>query len=258
MTRIARHLPTGIAVCALLALALHGPIAQLPDYHAFADRRVWLDVPYAADVFSNLGFALVGACGLLRLWPRRRHAGLAAAWPGYAVFLAALCLTAVGSTYYHLAPDDHRLVWDRLPIALACAGLLAGARADSHPDMATPVWLAALCVFAVGGVAWWSGTGDLRPYLLLQGLPLVLIPLWQARAGAPAAERRAFGLAIALYVLAKFAELNDHALFETLGGLAGHTLKHLLATGAAWVLVRRLMARADTSPRGFRLSSQAR
>ncbi|MDM5181921.1 hypothetical protein PO883_32625 [Massilia sp. DJPM01] len=41
-------------------------------------------------------------------------------------------LTAFGSSWYHLAPDDTRLVWDRLPIALACVSLprQAGKSAD--------------------------------------------------------------------------------------------------------------------------------
>ena len=58
-----------------------------------------------------------------------------------------------------------------------------------------------LGVAAVASVLWWwitngTGEGDLRPYLLLQGLPLVLIPLWQAIYGAPRSHRLAVGLAI--------------------------------------------------------------
>lgn len=262
MMQLPRQLPAWLTLAAILAMLAHGPIAQLPDYHAFADRRVWLGLPFAADVLSNLGFALVGLWGLVRLWPHRRHPHLFAAWPGYALFLVALSLTAVGSSYYHLAPDNDRLVWDRLPIALACAGLLVGARADSHPGMAMRAWLLGLVAFALAGVAWWyvtelAGAGDLRPYLLLQGMPLLLIPLWQARGDMPPADRRAFGIAIGLYVLAKFAELYDHALLAGLGVVAGHTLKHLLASAAAWVLVHRLVARVGAARRGFRLSLQA-
>ena len=87
-------------------------------------------------------------------------------------------------------------------------------------------------------MAWWHvtetvGAGDLRPYVLLQASPLVLIPLWQAIHGAPRAQRLAFGSAIALYLLAKLAEVGDHALYAALGGLSGHTVKHVLATLAA-------------------------
>jgi hypothetical protein len=53
----------------------------------------------------------------------------------------------------------------------------------------------------------------------------------------------AFSVALALYILAKVAEINDHQLLDILGVVSGHTLKHLLATGAAWVLVARLVQR---------------
>ena len=96
---------------------------------------------------------------------------------------------------------------------------------------------------AVASVWWWwatnrPGPGDLRPYLLLQTVPLVLVPLWQMHAHRPRAGRRAFSLAIALYVLAKTAEVSDHTIHAWLQPLSGHTLKHLLAAVAAAVIVR--------------------
>ena len=78
-----------------------------------------------------------------------------------------------------------------------------------------------------------SGYGDLRPYLLLQGLPILLIPLWQWIYKAPSADRLAFGGALMLYIIAKVAEVNDHQIAALLGAATGHTLKHLLATAAA-------------------------
>jgi hypothetical protein len=242
------HLPLCLTVALCALLLAHGPIAQLPDYHRFADQSVLLGVPHGADVLSNLGFAAVAAWGLLRLWPMRGVAAFDAGRQGYRLFLAALLLTALGSAFYHLAPDNARLVWDRLPIALACAGLLAGVRAECRAKPGSGAATAALALFAVAGVAWWvvtdrNGAGDLRPYLLLQALPLLLIPLWQWIYGAPRGDRRAFGCALALYVLAKFAELGDHALLASLGVVSGHTLKHLLASAAAALIVARLVER---------------
>ena len=63
----------------------------------------------------------------------RADASLNAGRHGYRLFLVGLLLTAFGSGLYHLAPDNARLVWDRLPIALACAGLLAAVRAECLP-----------------------------------------------------------------------------------------------------------------------------
>ncbi|MDB5769866.1 MAG: hypothetical protein JWM42_240, partial [Burkholderia sp.] len=195
----------------------------------------------------NAGFVLAGIWGMLRLWPMRRRPELAAGWPGYSLFMIALVLTAVGSAFYHLAPDNDRLVWDRLPIVFACAGLLAGVRAGNGPRINGWLWTCVLAIAGALSVGWWHLTGDLRFYLLLQVLPLVLIPLWQAIHGAPHDQRIVFAMAIILYALAKAAELSDHALFSALGWMSGHTIKHLLATAAAAAVVVHLVR--HVSPR---------
>jgi hypothetical protein len=111
-----------------------------------------------------------------------------------------------------------------------------------------------LSLFAVASVAWWTitdrfGHGDLRPYLLLQGLPLVLVPLWQWTGQAPRRDKLAFGAALVLYCLAKAAELYDHFVLDALGLASGHTLKHLLATAAAALIVGCLVRRVTPLPR---------
>lgn len=244
-----RWIPWCVLAVAAIAMIVNGPIAQLAHYHEFADSRSLWSIPNAGDVLSNFGFAVVGIWGFADLAPKRRDPRLVAGWEGYAVFLGAVILTALGSSFYHLAPDNGRLLWDRLPIALACAGLLAATHAETHASSPRAL-LPALVVAAIASVAWWSitdarGMGDLRPYLFMQAAPLVVIPLWQWIAGAPRADRIAFGIAIGLYALAKVFELEDHALFNTLGIVSGHTLKHLLAAAAAAVLTGNLVRRTS-------------
>lgn len=230
-----RWAPALVLVAAAAALALHGPIPQPADYHGFADRRPWLGIANAGDVLSNLGFAIVGAWLLLATRGHDARRVLGAAAPGYTLFAGSLVLTAAGSAYYHLAPDNATLVWDRLPIALACAGLLSGARAQTVSPRQPLAFTIALALGAAASVGWWAftesaGTGDLRAYLLLQAAPLVLVPLWQAIARAPRRDRLAFAAAVALYLFAKGAEISDRAVLEAAGIVSGHTLKHVLAT----------------------------
>lgn len=248
MGRIAQWAPLAALAGVAAIMAAHGPIPQLPHYHAFADGRTLLGVPHAMDVLSNAGFAVVGLWGLWRLREPAVRARLGRAWPGHVLFAAALLMTAAGSSYYHLAPDDARLVWDRIPIALACAGLIAGVYAQTHEARHAAALTATLAVLAVASVLWWSftgpaGAGDLRPYLLIQGAPMILAPAWQALAGSPRRERIAFGIAIGLYAAAKGAELADHRIFEALGFMSGHTLKHLLAAAASAILVAAIARR---------------
>lgn len=246
-------LPLLVTMLLAAAALVHGPIAQPTSYHDFADQNMVFGIPHFADVVSNLGFALAALWGWVRLAPASSHPDMRSGWAGYRLFLIGLFLTALGSSWYHLAPDNARLVWDRLPIALACGGLLAGVRGEvRHTDSGGLASWLALAAFA--SVAWWvitdrAGTGDLRPYLLLQVLPIVLIPLWQWIYAMPRADRLAFGGALALYVVAKFAELGDHQIATALGAVSGHTLKHLLATAAAALIVGRLVLRVQPGSR---------
>ena len=241
MQRATHAVPGLLVAFAGLGLLAWGPIAQLPHYHEFADQRAAWGIPHAVDVLTNVPFALVGA------WALWRARLLAPVPEGHAraMFFMALMLTAAGSTWYHWAPDNARLVFDRIPIALACASLLAAMHARIHRAR-VPGLLPALVAIAVGSVLWWSwtesmGRGDLRAYLLLQAAPLVLIPLWQWIHGEPRRARVAFGVAIALYVAAKAFELNDAAVLEATGLVGGHAIKHPLAAAAGWILCRELL-----------------
>src|SRR3982074_2319889 len=109
MRQITRWIPAGIVLLVAAAMFLHGPIQQFAHYHDFADRRAWLGIPNAGDVLSNVAFAVVGLWGFWALRNKRHR---------YRLFLWAIVLTAFGSGFYHLAPDNDRLLWDRLPIAL--------------------------------------------------------------------------------------------------------------------------------------------
>lgn len=247
MTRLRDHLPTVVTVILVAAAVLHGPVAQLPNYHDFADQKTFFGIPHFVDVLSNLGFILVALWGWSQLPRAGEHPDLAPGWPGYRLLLIGLFLTGFGSAYYHLAPDNARLFWDRLPIALACAGLLAGVWGDTRRRHSGGV-AAILTLVALASVVWWSvteaaGAGDLRPYLLLQVLPVVLIPLWLWLGDADRADCRALLGAIGLYAAAKAAELLDHELAEALGVLSGHNLKHLIATFAALLVVSNLVRR---------------
>lgn len=259
MRRYLPMLPTALTLAATLGLIFHGPIAQLAHFHDFADARGLAGIANAADVLSNIPFALVGIWGLVRLAGARAHPALSRGWAGYMLFFAALVLTAIGSSWYHLAPDNTRLIFDRLPIALACAGLLAAVQAETTRLRSSVFSTVMLAAAAIASVGWWAWTdrilvGDLRFYLLIQAGPIVLIPLWQWIYRAPKADRIAFALAIGCYVLAKGAELADHQILQALHVVSGHTLKHLLAALGtaivAWQVTRRM-----TTPASRRLAA---
>jgi hypothetical protein len=219
------------------ALLVHGPIAQWPTYHDFADRRSLFGLPNAADVLSNLPFLLIG------LWGWRRCATLQ-----WRLFAAALACTAAGSAFYHWAPDNAALVLDRLPIAWACAVLACAFLAERvDARWVRPAVLAAalLAASASVGLWWWSetaGRSDLRAYLFVQFLPMLLVVAGLSMRMPPlraeAVPGSAWWITLGFYAAAKAFELTDHGVLQAGGVVSGHTLKHLLAAAAAWWIVR--------------------
>ena len=229
-------------VGAAVLFLVRGPLPQDPAYHAFADSYPFLGVPNGMNVLSNAPFLLIGALGIAHVW-RRRDAFLdpAQAWP-YFVFFVGVGLTAFGSGYYHLDPTNARLVWDRLPIAMAFMALFAAVIGERVSVRLGLALLGPLMALGLVSVLYWTltesrGAGDLRPYYLVQGYPLVAIPLMLVL--FPARYTRGYDLLIGVgwYAAAKVCEVYDREIYRLLGEVvSGHTIKHLLsAAGAFWV-----------------------
>lgn len=243
MKQFRYYLSTVMTLSIGVGMGIHGPIAQWKNYHGFADQTLWLGIPHALDVLSNLGFLLVGLLSY-PVFFRSNNQPRSPSFYAYAVFLLCIIATFFGSAYYHWAPDNGRLFWDRLPIALACASLLAAVRTEtmmlSRADGIRDLLI--LCVAAVFSVIWWQQTEDLRPYLGLQIFTLLLIPIWQTIYPCASKKRWAFALAIVCYVAAKIVETYDAFFLQHLHLISGHSLKHLFAALAAGLILRSAMA----------------
>lgn len=230
----------------LLVVALAGPsVAQPSHYHDFADQRSWGWLPHAMDVISNLPFALWGMVGLwamLRAMRVRAVSGAAAAMA--ALFFGGLWVTTAVSAAYHLQPDDAGLVWDRAGMVVAFAGLLGLAAMQTVSTRAGLALAAAVLVLGPLSVHAWSLTGNVLPWAVLQfgGMALILGCAFMRSTQVRALPVR-WGLLIAIYALAKLLELGDHAVYEWTGQLvSGHSLKHVVASFAAWPVVSALLA----------------
>jgi len=233
-----------------LVLLLHGPLADDPAYHRFADESTVAGIPYAGDVLSNAAFLLAGGAGLLVLATRRsiQAFGDPRERLPYALFFLGILFTALGSTWYHLAPDTDRLFWDRLPMSIAFMALFAAVLADRVSPVLSHRWLWPLIAAGVGGVVYWrlteqAGRGDLRPYALVQYATIFAIALILALYPARHTQAGLLWAAAGGYVIAKVFELTDRPVLEATGFVSGHTLKHIaagLATGlVVWMIARR-------------------
>jgi hypothetical protein len=231
------------------AVAMRPPLRQDPAYHDFADRRALFGIPNVADVGSNLLMLAAAVAGIARLWrshrPEKPSSLLHSTeqWLYWRFYLAA-ALTALGSIYYHLAPDTLRLLWDRLPLSILLASFVAMLISERIDPRAGLLTGPPLLFLAVGSVLYWyagemQGAGDLRLYLFVQLTVLILVPLILLLFDSPYPGESGLWWGVWLvYALAKESEQFDRQLFSLGHLISGHTLKHLLAAAAVFMTVR--------------------
>lgn len=232
-----------VSIVSALIVWSQPPIAQDQAYHAFADARPLAGIPNWQNVLSNVPFVLVGILGL-RAWLSRFRAGIGAPErAGWFSLFFGVMLTGFGSAYYHWNPNNSTLVWDRLPMAISFTALFAAIIGEriSHHAYRWLLW--PLAGIGVASVLYWSatelqGVGDLRLYVMVQFLPLLLIPVMMALYQPRWSHGRLIFAALGLYALAKAAEVYDGEIYAALGDtVSGHALKHLLAATGCWMLV---------------------
>ena len=246
--RLALVIAVGVALAGFLYSK--PPIAQDPHYHNFADQRLLFGIPHGLNVLSNLPFLIVGLVGLGFLVSRRgRNAFLhPSERRAYLVFSIGVGLTAFGSAYYHLDPTNARLLWDRLPMSIAFVALFVaviGERVSVRAGavLLVPLILLGLATVVYGHVTEQGGTGDLRPYFLVQFYPMLALPLLLLLFPSHYTRTSDLFVALVLYALAKVFEIYDGEIYRVLGEVSGHTIKHLLSAGGAFAVIWMIMHR---------------
>ncbi len=254
--------PAAVAAAVLFALP---PLPQPASYHAFTDQRTLLGIPHCLNVLSNSPFLIVGVLGLYQVLrrdgvgPGRAFLTRAEVVP-YALFFAGVALTAFGSAYYHLHPTNERLLWDRLPMALAFTSLFAAVLGERVSPVLGRWLLLPLVVLGVGSVLYWhwteqQGHGDLRPYFFVQFYPGLALPLLLLLFPPRYSGTIDLWLALGLYVLAKVCEHTLDARAFAMGHLiSGHTLKHLTAAGATYAILHMVRTRHQMGTSGKNVS----
>jgi hypothetical protein len=237
-----------LTLAVVLAVLVLPPVPQPEQYHNFADQRAFLGIPHFLNVVSNVVFLLVGGTGLRRLLrdgtafvhSRER-------WP-YAVFFVSILLVGLGSGYYHLAPDNDRLFWDRLPMSLAFMSLLSAVLVERLGVRVGLRLFPGLAAVGPLSVLYWilteqAGIGDLRFYGLVHFYPVLLIPLLLWLFLPRYTRGQDVLVVLALYGTALGSEWLDRQIFSLGGWVSGHTAKHVLAAMAAWRVWRMLRLR---------------
>ncbi|KAI7991283.1 hypothetical protein LOK49_LG12G00997 [Camellia lanceoleosa] len=180
-------------------------------------------IPNTLNVVSNFPFLVIGIVGLILCFHgnyfRLRLQGEVWGWTCFFIGVAAV---GIGSSYYHLKPNDATLVWDRLPMTIAFTSIMAIfiiERIDEQRER---------CPFFP--YSWQVFFDDLHPYALVQFVPCIVIPI-MAILLPPMYTHSTFWLwAAGFYLLPKVEEAADKPIYKwTHHIVSGHTLKHLCA-----------------------------
>lgn len=229
-----------IIVAAIIAIVSIDPIAQDPTYHNFADQRRIFSIANFYNVLSNLPFVIIGIMGMRLVALGQASGGLAELRAMYLMFFAGVFLTGFGSAYYHYQPDNQTLLWDRLPMTIAFMTLFSAIIGEYISTQLAWKLFGPLLILGVISVIYWqvtelNGHGDLRAYVLVQFLPVLLIPLivWLFDSKLNR-DKYIWGI-IGAYAISKLMELFDAQLYSIFGLLSGHSLKHLTAAFGALI-----------------------
>ena len=242
-----------LALAATVAALALPSLPQPPQYHRFADERTLLGVPGFFNVLSNVAFLLVGGAGVIVCLRNRSTDGSpwlldpSVRWT-YLVLFAAVALTCFGSAYYHLAPDNARLTWDRLPMSVGFMALLAAMISERIHPRTGRVLLGPLVLVGVASVLYWhwgetAGAGNLRPYVAVQAFAILAVLLIILLFPPRYSRGTDMLVAVAFYALAKAAEFYDREIYSAGEFVGGHALKHLLAALAIFWILRMLWKR---------------
>lgn len=225
-----------ITAVATTAVFFMPAIPQDPAYHIFVDGRTLLGINNFWNVSSNLVFVIVGIIGLLAVAFSSLPARLPELNIAYYLFFIGVCLTGVGSSYYHLGPSNATLVWDRLPMTISFMAFFSVIAGEQLSPTVGRRLLWPLLVLGLLSVVYWHyteglGEGDLRAYGLVQFLPILLVPVLLLGFRPRFSGNIYLWAVIGGYLLSKLLEQGDAVIYDVIG-IGGHALKHVAAAAA--------------------------
>lgn len=247
--RLLQNKQPGLSLIALITLSLvittflHEPIAQDLSYHQFKDTRGLAGIPNVFNVTSNLAFLFVGLLGLYKLLITKSLQINNDFKLAYLLLFASLGMVAFGSAYYHLSPANQTLAWDRLPMALVFMSFFSIIIYEYISPRYGKIILLPAILLGMASVIYWAlteerGAGDLRPYILIQFLPVVLTPVILLFFQPENSSAKGYWWLLLTYLLAKLFEHYDAQIMITTGIISGHSLKHLMAALGFYLLLK--------------------
>ncbi len=235
-----------IAFTVIVAIIMKGAILQDVKYHNFADNRNLYSIPNFWNVISNLPFFIIGLAGIIFMFYQKNKGNKIPLFVNCFVFFLGIFFTGIGSAYYHYAPANQTLVWDRLPMTISFMSFFSIIIGEYICEKSAKRILLPLLLIGLMSIIYWQmtesrGVGDLRFYAMVQFLPIVLIPLILVLFHSKEKNVIYYWIIIMAYGLAKFFEANDDLIYYY-SFLSGHTIKHFFAACAPLMFLIKLKA----------------
>jgi hypothetical protein len=230
------------AIFAFFGMLNLDPIAQAASYHNFVDSREVFNVSNFWNVASNICFLFVGSFGLYRLLITGDLVIIEEIKLAYSLLFSGVLLVSFGSAYYHLRPDNMTLVWDRLPMTVVFMALFSIIVGEFVSFRASKILLMPLVLAGIASVLYWNyteirGYGDLRFYIVIQFFPVLVIPFILIWFRARFTNVGAYWWLMLAYLAAKLFEYYDGQIFNILGYISGHSIKHIVAASGLYMLL---------------------
>ncbi|CAN1120964.1 hypothetical protein LINPERPRIM_LOCUS1029 [Linum perenne] len=229
-----------------ICLMLVTPTIPLSNkHHLFADKRNFVGIPNTLNVITNFPFLVVGVVGfVLSLRGFLLNISLPGELFGWVFFYGGMVAVAFGSAYYHLKPEDGRVMWDTLPMIIAYSSLFSSFMVER---LGKRVGLS--CSFGLLGLvmltsAYTRTFNDLRLCMMFQLIPCVAIPCMNTMLPTKYTHSTYWFCASGAYLLSKLQGSLDHKIYHTnCYFISGHSLEHLCLAAAPVLLTAMLIRR---------------
>ncbi|KAJ4708198.1 Alkaline phytoceramidase (aPHC) [Melia azedarach] len=236
----------GAFLCWLFLMLATPKVPLSPHGNLFADMRNFLGVPNTLNVITNFPFLIVGVIGfVLTLQGSFFKISFRGEVWGWALFYAGIAGVAFGSAYYHLKPDEDRVMWDTLPMMIAYASLFSTFLVER-----VGVKIGLSCLIALVSVAFLSMSyarifNDFRLCMTFQLIPCLAIPVMVFFLPPKYTHSRFWIYAAGVHIIAKFEAIADRKIYHANHYIiSGHSLEHLCSAIIPVLLTIMLLCRS--------------
>lgn len=214
------------------------PSSDKDSYFLFADNLTRFGINNCSDVLSNLGFLVASIYGLFILKSSNKIP-ISYKTPLITIIVGAF-LTCFGSAYFHNNPNSDTLFWDRMPMTIGFSGVVILMLMDRlhYHKLVIPLSIVLVMTGLLTVFGWHTKIFTLRPYLIVQYGCLIFTFLTLLLTKPSYIKTGTMLFALSFYVLAKLTEKYDILIFNiTSNAISGHTIKHLLAAVAIFLIL---------------------